>query len=58
MHDLLTQIETRGGEKALRAFYDEVCTARPALLQGLEAQGLLHWHSLDLDAAIAQQFPK
>jgi len=58
MHDLLTQIETHGGEEALRAFYDEVCTARPALREGLEAHGLLHWHSLDLDAAIAQQFLK
>jgi hypothetical protein len=58
MHELLSQIEARDGEKGLRAFYDEVCTARPELLAGLAAHDLLHWHRLDLNAAIAEQFPE
>lgn len=57
MHSYLSKIEEDGGTSALRAFYDEVCTARPDLLKGLEAHGLLHWHQLDLDAAITQHFP-
>lgn len=57
MHAFLNQIEERGGEQALRDFYQEVCTAQPDLLQGLEAQELLHWHTLGLQTAVAEQFP-
>ncbi|MGH1578328.1 glycosyltransferase family 2 protein [Planktotalea sp.] len=57
MHSLLTMIEADGGEQALRAFYDELCTPRADLLRGLEENGLLHWHRLDLEGAIAEQFP-
>jgi len=57
MHSLLHQIETTQGEQGLRTFYNEVCRARPALLETLEAQGHLHWHTLDLAPAIAAEFP-
>jgi hypothetical protein len=57
MHALLSQIENEGGETGLKAFYDEVCTARPALLAGLKEHGLLHWHTLNRDSAIMRQFP-
>lgn len=58
LHTVLSQIETQSGADGLRAFYDEVCTARPALLDGLEHYGLLHWHQLDLEQALAKQFPQ
>ncbi|MEM6578275.1 MAG: glycosyltransferase family 2 protein, partial [Pseudomonadota bacterium] len=48
MHELLSQIEKEGGEEALRAFYDEVCVATPALRQRLKRQGHLHDVRLDL----------
>ena len=57
MHDLLSKIETKSGEAGLRAFYNEVCCARPELLSALEEHGLLQWHRLDLSDAIAKQFP-
>lgn len=57
MHDLLTQIEAADPIGGLQAFYDELCTPRPKLLEGLGQYGLLHWHMLDLDNAIAEQFP-
>lgn len=57
MHSVLSQIEATGGEAVLRAFFDEVCTARPDLLRGLEANGLLYWHDLDLDNCLAKHFP-
>ncbi|WP_293447916.1 glycosyltransferase family 2 protein [Planktotalea sp.] len=57
MHTLLSQIENEGGEAGLKAFYHEVCTARPALLDGLDEHGLLHWRRLNRGDAIARQFP-
>lgn len=57
MHTLLGQIEADDPEYGLRAFHTELCTARPELLQGLKDHGLLHWHVLDLTAAIREQFP-
>ncbi len=57
MHSYLSEIEANGGPEALRAFYTEVCTARPDLLEGLSSHGLLHWHMLDLKAAIVEHFP-
>jgi hypothetical protein len=41
----------------LRAFFDEVCTASDRLCSGLEAEGLLRRHRLDLDARRARHFP-
>ncbi len=57
MNALFNAIEADGGEDALRAFYDEVCTATPALRTRLEAHGLLHRIDLDLDAKRARHFP-
>ncbi|WP_085309682.1 glycosyltransferase family 2 protein [Planktotalea arctica] len=58
MHALLSSIEQHRSEAGLRAFYDEVCTPRPQLLQGLGDHGLLHWHMLDLRSAIEEHFPQ
>lgn len=58
MHTLLSEIEADDPENGLRAFYDEFCTARPELLNGLSENGILHWHMLDLHSAIAEQFPE
>ncbi len=58
MHELLSKVEADDPENGLRAFYDELCVARPELLEGLRKFGLLHWHALDLEGAIAEQFPE
>lgn len=57
MNALFHAIEAEGGEDALRLFFDEVCTATPALRARLEAHGLLHRVALDLDAKRARHFP-
>lgn len=57
MHALFSMLEADGGERALRAFYDEVCTATPGLRQRLHAFGRLHAVTLDLDAKRARHFP-
>ena len=56
-HDLLRQIEATGGQPALRAFFDEICTASPDLVDRLAAHGLLRRHHMDLPARVARQFP-
>lgn len=58
MHALLGKIERDDPENGLRAFHTELCTPRAELLEGLSNHGLLHWHMLDLDAAISEQFPE
>lgn len=57
MHALFTQIMAQDGEAGLRAFFDEVCTASPRLVAGLEAEGLLRHCPMDLDATRARHFP-
>lgn len=56
MHQLLSSIYAQNGEDGLRAFYDEVCTASPALLERLRAHDLLSSHDLALETARAQHF--
>lgn len=58
MHALFLGLEDEGGEAALRRFFDEVCTATPALRARLAAHGHLHAISLDLDAKRARHFPQ
>ena len=58
MNALFQMIEADGGEAALRRFYDEVCTASPRLLKGLEERGLLICHALDFGPARARHFPQ
>jgi len=57
MHALFSMLEREGGEAALRSFYDEVCTATPALRERLLHHKLLHGITLDLDAKLARHFP-
>jgi hypothetical protein len=57
MNTLFIAIEEDGGEAALRAFYDEVCTATPALRVRLDAHNLLYRVMLDLDVKRARHFP-
>jgi len=57
LHEMLATIEAESGEAGLRAFFAEVCTARPALLDALAAEGLLRRATIDLDAARARHFP-
>ena len=56
MHALFSMLESEGGERALRDFYHEVCTATPALRARLDAHGHLHAVRLDLDAKRHAQF--
>src|SRR5690554_3668426 len=58
MNALFHAIENEGGETALRAFYDEVCTATPVLRARLEEYGLLHRIDLDLTAKRTRHFPE
>ena len=57
LHTLFEMIEGAGGEAALRLFYDEVCTARPALLDHLAERGLLRRLRMDLAALRQRHFP-
>lgn len=57
MHALLTTIEESEGEAGLRAFFEEVCTATPALRARLDAHGLLRCYALDLDSKRMRHFP-
>lgn len=57
MHEILADVQARGGEAGLRRFWQELCTPRPALLEGLEAHGLLHWHRIDTAQMVAKHFP-
>jgi hypothetical protein len=50
-------IHDADGEGGLRHFYEQVCTATPAHLAALEAEGLLRRPTLDLRAAVARHFP-
>ncbi|WP_417742356.1 glycosyltransferase family 2 protein [Salipiger sp.] len=57
LHSLFEMIESEGGEAALRLFYEEVCTARPKLLDQLAERGLLRRQRMDLDALRRRHFP-
>ncbi len=57
MHGLFSMLEKQGGEAALRAFYDEVCIASPALRERLLSHRLLHGVALDLEAKLTRHFP-
>ncbi|MCA0994298.1 glycosyltransferase family 2 protein [Alloyangia pacifica] len=57
LHQLFAMIEEAGGEEALRAFYDEVCTAKPELTARLDRHGLLRRCRMDLPALRAKHFP-
>ncbi len=56
MHELLSMIEAEHGEAGLREFYDEVCLARPALLEALRTHGRLLEASIDAGALIQRHF--
>nr|WP_240989198.1 glycosyltransferase family 2 protein [Salipiger mangrovisoli] len=57
LHDLFCLIEEAGGEAALRAFFDEVCTATSELIGRLSQQGLLRRRHMPLPALRARHFP-
>ncbi|MDT8325856.1 MAG: glycosyltransferase family 2 protein [Roseovarius sp.] len=57
MHELFSMLWEDGGETALRRFFDEVCTATPALRARLAERGHLHNVALDLDRKRARHFP-
>lgn len=57
LNQLFTFLIEDGGEDALRRFFDEVCQARPELLEQLEAHGLLRVFHLDLAAKRKKHFP-
>lgn len=57
LNTLFAMIEEDGGETALRAFYKEVCTATPDLVQRLSDHGLLRRRTMTLPALRARHFP-
>ena len=57
LHEMFKAIHDADGEGGLRHFYQQVCTATPAHLAALEAEGLLRRPALDLRAAVARHFP-
>ncbi len=57
MNELLTWIEAEHGLDGLRAFYDEMSGADPAVHARLAAQGLIKHRPLNLDAKVAKHFP-
>jgi hypothetical protein len=58
LNQMFSAIHDSDGEAGLRHFFDQVCAATPAHLAALEAEGLLRWPALDLEAAVARHFPK
>lgn len=58
MHTLFRSIYDTAGDAGLGAFYDEVCTASPDLLQRLRHEGLLSSRTLDLDRKRQSHFPR
>ncbi|SEQ40240.1 glycosyltransferase family 2 protein [Thalassovita taeanensis] len=56
MHELFSSLYADKGDAGLRAFYDEVCTASPALQERLAAVGLLRSYALDLTTKTARHF--
>ncbi|MEO0891980.1 MAG: glycosyltransferase family 2 protein [Pseudomonadota bacterium] len=58
MNQLFATLESEDGEDALRAFFQEVCTATPELRARLETFGHLHRVQLDLDAKRRAHFPE
>lgn len=56
-HALFSMLESEGGEAALRAFYNEVCVATPALRARLATYDHLHAVRLDLDQKRTKHFP-
>lgn len=57
LHDLFTFLADQGGEAPLRAFFEEVCLARPELLETLESHNLLRVYYLNFDDKRKKQFP-
>ena len=57
MHQLFSALLDESGEAGLRAFYDEVCTATPALLDRLHHERLLSSYPLDLARKRKDHFP-
>jgi hypothetical protein len=56
LRDVLDFLIETEGDAGLRAFFDEVCTASPALVRGLRDKGMLVDRPLNLDAAVARHF--
>ena len=56
-HQLFNFLIADNGEQALRDFFDEACTARPELLEGLKERDLLRVFYLDLDEKRERHFP-
>ncbi|MCV2893924.1 glycosyltransferase family 2 protein [Lentibacter sp. XHP0401] len=57
LNELLRTIEDSDGTEGLKAFYQEVCTATPELLQRLKAHGLLRSYDLALEEKRRKHFP-
>ena len=58
LHELFSFLMDDGGEDALKAFFEEVCLARPELLQKLRENGLLRVFHLDTVAKREKHFPQ
>ncbi len=56
-YELFKLLLEENGEEALRDFFNEVCLARPALLEGLRKHDLLRVFRLDLDEKRERLFP-
>ena len=58
LNELFSFLQQDGGKEALRAFFDEVCLARPELLQKLRENGLLRVYHLDAETKRKKHFPQ
>ncbi|MEP2532846.1 glycosyltransferase family 2 protein [Shimia sp.] len=57
LHDLFSFLLADGGEETLKAFYEEICLARPELIEKLRKNGVLREFQLDADAKKRKHFP-
>ena len=57
INEVFTFLVNEGSEDALRRFYDEICLARPDLLQKLDTHGLLRVFHLNLRSTRKKHFP-
>ena len=56
LNALLTMLEEEQGSEGLQRFYEEVCTARPALVDHLRRHNMLVVRDMALDAAASRHF--
>ncbi|TCL09832.1 glycosyl transferase family 2 [Shimia isoporae] len=57
LHEIFSFLQSEGGEEAVKEFFEELCLARPELIDKLNKHGLLRVFHLGLDEKRQKHFP-